>query len=98
MGGQMDVNKANLLKRVRKSTHRKRISRYKFDIFEKAIRKLEGGGSYEIRFPSADWGGNEIAIEIHCAAGRILPKTGSRAKIGICVFFSGNRLRGNKKC
>ena len=34
-----------------------------------------------------DWGENEIAIEIHCAAGRILAKAGSRAQIGICVFW-----------
>ena len=31
-------------------------------------------------------GGNEIAIAIHCDAGQILTKNGSKAQIGICGF------------
>ena len=54
---------------------------------KKSIRKLKGGGTYKIRFPSVDWGEYEIASEIHCDAGQILTKKGNRAQIGICVFF-----------
>ena len=43
-----------------------------------------------------DCGENEIAIAIHFDAGRILTKSGSRAQIGICVFWD-NRLRNNPK-
>ena len=34
-----------------------------------------------------DWEENEITIEVHCDAGQILTKNGSRAQIGICGFF-----------
>ena len=40
-------------------------------------------------------GEREIAIGIHCDAGRILTKTGSRAQIGICVFRE-NKLRNRQ--
>ena len=50
---------------------------------KKAIRKVKGW-AYRIKPPIVDWGENEIAIEIHCDAGQILTKSGSRAKIGIC--------------
>ena len=42
--------------------------------------------AYKIMSPSVDWGGNGIAIEIHCGAGQILTEAGSRAQIGICAF------------
>ena len=48
--------------------------------------KMEGEAAYGIKFPSVDWGGKEVAIEIHCDEGQILTKTGTRAQIGICVF------------
>ena len=39
----------------------------------------------------------EIAIGIHCDAGRILTKTGSRAQIGICVFFLRKQIKEQTK-
>ena len=40
---------------------------------------------YQIKFPSVDWGGGEIAIEIHCGEGETMTKTGRREQIDICV-------------
>ena len=54
---------------------------------KKAIWKLKGGRTYQIKFRIADWGENEIAIEIHCDAGEILTEAGSRAKIRNCGFL-----------
>ena len=58
----------------------------KHDFTKNAIREIKGEGSYEIKSPSADRGEKEIAIGIHCDAGGILTKTGSRSQIGFCVF------------
>ena len=32
-------------------------------------------------------GGNEIATDVHCEAGGIMTKNGSKAKIGICGWL-----------
>ena len=48
---------------------------------------MKGGGAFGINFPSVDWKEKEIAIEIHCDAGQILTKNGSKAQIGICGFM-----------
>ena len=50
--------------------------------------KLKGTGAYEIKPPIMDWDAKDIAIEIHCDAGRILTQSGSRAPVGIRVLFS----------
>ena len=47
---------------------------------------MKGEWAYGINFPSVGWGEKEIAIEIHCDAGQILTRTGSRAQIGIFGF------------
>ena len=52
---------------------------------------------YRIKSPSVDWAGDEIAIEMHCDAGKILTKMGSRAQIGICVFEETNYGVGEPK-
>ena len=49
--------------------------------------ELKGGCGYRIEFPIVDRDGNEMAIEIHFDAGRILTKSGSRAQIGIFGFL-----------
>ena len=63
---------------------------------KRAIRTLKWERSYEIKSAVADWGENEIAIEIHCDAGGILTKSGRRAQIGICGFRE-NRLQTKPK-
>ena len=40
--------------------------------------------------------GGGVAIEIHCGAGKILTKAGSRAQIGICGFLR-KRITGETK-
>ena len=40
-----------------------------------------------------DWGEKEIAIEIHCDAGRILTRAGNRAQIGICGFATKQNFK-----
>ena len=64
-------------------------------LLKTAIMEIKGEWSYEIKFPCADWGEREIAIGIHCDAGEILTKTGSRSQIGIC-FFAETDYRTNK--
>ena len=89
MGGrQKCVNKVNLVKKHKKFDTSKTHFTVQNLIFpKKAIRKLKVEWTYEIKFPIGDRCENEISIEIHCAAGKILTKTGSRARIGICGFL-----------
>ena len=70
-----------------KPTHRNAFRGGNFDISEKAIRKLNGDLITKIKPTSVDWCEKEIAIEIHCDAGKILTKAGSWARIGICGFL-----------
>ena len=56
-------------------------------LLKKAIGKLKGEGDYEVNSPVVNWEEKESAIEIHCDAGQILTRTGSRAQIAICGFF-----------
>ena len=56
-------------------------------LLKKAIRKLKGEGKYQIRFPIMDWAEEDLEIEVHCDAGQILTKTGSRDQIGIFGFI-----------
>ena len=51
---------------------------------------------YRLKSPTEDLAENEIAIAMHCDAGGILPNTGSRAEIGICVFL-GKQITENTK-
>lgn len=63
------VNRSNLLKKskmVRKSkTH---FQGRNYLHMRYAIWKLKSGGEITIRFPIADWGGNEVAAEARCGA------------------------------
>ena len=52
-------------------------------------------GGYQIKFPSVNWEEEDIEIEIHCDAGQILTKTGSRAQLGICGFIR-NKINGEQ--
>ena len=64
--GRPNVNKANLLKKIRRSKIQKHFLRSRGLIFlKKAIRKLNGGRQYRIRFPILDWAENGIAIGTH---------------------------------
>ena len=83
-----DVIKVNLPVKSKKIDPSKTHFTVQNIIFsQKAIRELKGEGACEIKPPIVGRGENEIAIEIHCDAGKILTKTGSRAQIGICVFL-----------
>ena len=82
------VNKANLPKQRKKADTSKTHFAVANLIFpKKAIRKLKGGGKYQIKFPSMDWAEEDIEIEVHFDAGQILTKAGSRAQLGICGFI-----------
>ena len=54
--------------------------------FQKAIKKLKSDGDITIRFPIAEWSGNEMALKVHCDDGDILTKGESKPKNGICGF------------
>ena len=56
-------------------------------LLKKAIWKLKGEWAFRISFPSMGWEGSEIAMEIHCDAGQILTKNGSKEQLGICGFM-----------
>ena len=43
-----------------------------------------------------EWAEEDIEIEVHCDAGQILTKTGSRAQIGICGFIRAEITEQNK--
>ena len=89
---QPNVNKVNLLKK-RKRTIGSAFRGVWVAISKKATQKLKG---CKIKFASIDWGGGEIAIEIHCDAAKILTETDRMAKIGSCGF-RGNKLRRKPK-
>ena len=92
-----DVNKVNLLKQQKKAdTSKTHFAVANLIFLKKAIRKLKGEGEYQIKFPSVDWAEEDIEIEIHCDAGQILTKTGSRAQIGICAFIRSKITDENK--
>ena len=47
-------------------------------IFKESNHESKREGKYQIKFPSMDWGEEDIEIEVRCDAGQILNKTGSR--------------------
>ena len=57
---------------------------------------LKVEGKYRIKFRSVGWAEEDIEIEVHCDAGQILTKTGSRAQIGICGFIRNKIKWGTK--
>ena len=92
-----EANKVNLFKKPRKAdTSKTHFTVSNLLFLKKAIRKLKGEGKYQIRFPSVDWAEEDLEIEVHCDAGQILTKTGSRAQIGICGFIRTKITEQNK--
>ena len=49
-----------------------------------------------IRFPIAEWGGNNMAIAVHCDAVNILTNRRSKAPIGIFGFIREKVNEGDK--
>ena len=75
MVNRPNLNKLNLLKKMRRFSHQKHILR--------CDKKLKGERKYKIKSPIVDREEQEIAISIHCdEGGGILTKTGSLAQIG----------------
>ena len=70
-----EANKVNLFKKPKKAdTSKTHFAVENLLFLKKAIRKLKGGGKYQIRFPSMDWAEEDLEIEVHCNAGQILTK------------------------
>ena len=81
-----NANKVNLLKKQKKQGKSKtHFEVGNLPLLKKAIEKLKGG--YQVKFSSVNWAEGDIEIEIHCDAGQILTKTGSRAQLGVCGFI-----------
>ena len=57
---------------------------------------MKGEGKYQIKFPSVDWAEEDVEIDIHCDAGRILTKTGRRPQLGIRGFVT-NKINEKSK-
>ena len=81
---QKGVNTSNLLKKNKKiGTWTTHFTVQNLIFSKKGIRKLKGEGVTKLSSQSYIGAKNEIAIEIHCDAGQMLTKTGSRSQIGI---------------
>ena len=92
-----EAHKVNLFKKPKKADSPKTHFTEEILLYlKKSIRKLIGEGKYQIRFPSMDWAGEDLEIEVHCDAGQILTKAGSRAQIGICGFIRPKITERNK--
>ena len=92
-----DANKVNLPRQSKKADKSKTHFAVANLIFlKKAITKLKGERKYRIKFPSANWAEEDIEIEIHCGAGRILTNANSRDQLGIFGFIETKSMRKNK--